>query len=230
MGSLKPVGLRRLDSSLIYGHMLWNEVMAFMGIYRWHVESLNNIYCVRHSTALAASVLAQMIKQTSGYISEEKWNLSQGHRGHSASRMYRRLEELKLSIPKCSEIWWLIAVGELNCGYRIHFINFIILSEATLVQIFVFAEAASVGCRNRGWNKGSCVTSASVGKKKCVLSRIQPGDWCSGCTALPHHQRNILRETEATKAEASLAVTLILFGVYWCISQHIWATKETVMR
>lgn len=44
----------RLYSSLVYGHMLWSEVMAFMGIYRWHVESLNIIYCVCHSAAFCS--------------------------------------------------------------------------------------------------------------------------------------------------------------------------------
>lgn len=62
--------------------MLWSEVMAFMGIYRWHVESLNNIYYICHSAAIIASVLAQMMEQISGHILKERWDLLQGHAGY----------------------------------------------------------------------------------------------------------------------------------------------------
>lgn len=73
--------------SLVYGRILWSEVMAFMGIYRWHVESLNNIYCVCHSAAIVANVLAAMISGTDiwSYIEGKVWFIARSQRLRRAS-------------------------------------------------------------------------------------------------------------------------------------------------
>lgn len=176
--------------------MLWNEVMAFMGIYRWHVESLNNIYCVRHSAAIVADVLAQMIKQTSGHISKEKGNLSQGRGGYSASRR-QKWNGWTFGCKGRNFFWnmdclllllsWIVVIAVILAARRG-------VRSLKKPQIFVFAEAASAG--------------------------VRLPDWCGGCAALPRRRPNVLRGNARGQR---LRRRSVWAHIVWCLLVHFTA-------